>query len=196
MVILLDPGHGADTPGKRSPDGLFREYRWNREVMNYIHLYLTVWGFDVRCLVEEERDISLKERVARINDICRIEGKDNIILLSIHSNAAGNGRDWQEAKGWSCYTTKGTTGSDRVAECLYDAFEKEFPERKIRKDMRDGDRDWEEDFYILKHSVCKAVLLENFFYDNREECSFLLDEKNKVRIARAVLEGIKKYTTI
>lgn len=32
MTILLDPGHGSDTPGKRSPDGHFREYAYNRHL--------------------------------------------------------------------------------------------------------------------------------------------------------------------
>lgn len=32
MKILLDPGHGSNTPGKRSPDGRFLEYRFNRDI--------------------------------------------------------------------------------------------------------------------------------------------------------------------
>ena len=30
MKILLDNGHGFDTPGKHRPDGHFREYAYNR----------------------------------------------------------------------------------------------------------------------------------------------------------------------
>ena len=30
MKILIDNGHGVDTPGKRSPNGVLREYAWNR----------------------------------------------------------------------------------------------------------------------------------------------------------------------
>lgn len=30
MKILIDNGHGRETPGKRSPDGTLREYAWNR----------------------------------------------------------------------------------------------------------------------------------------------------------------------
>ena len=32
MKILIDNGHGIDTPGKRSPDGVLREYAWNRQI--------------------------------------------------------------------------------------------------------------------------------------------------------------------
>lgn len=32
MKILIDNGHGLMTAGKRSPDGLFREAFYNREI--------------------------------------------------------------------------------------------------------------------------------------------------------------------
>ena len=193
MKILIDPGHGIDTPGKRSPDGLFREYLWNRQVADLILEGLVSAGVDASLVVTETNDVSLRNRVNRVNTICNKVGASNVILVSIHANAMGNGIEWMNAKGWSCYTSKGSTKSDQIAECLYDAFEAEFPERKIRKDMSDGDRDWEENFYVLQKSKCPAVLLENFFYDNREECAWMLQEETKRRIASAAVKGIIKY---
>ena len=193
MKVLIDPGHGIDTPGKRSPDGLFREYLWNRQVADLILEGLVSAGVDASLVVTETNDVSLRNRVNRVNTICNRLGASNVLLVSIHANAAGNGSAWMNAKGWSCYTSRGKTKSDQVAECLYDAFEAEFQDRKIRKDMSDGDRDWEENFYVLEKSKCPAVLLENFFYDNREECAWLLQEETKKRIASAVVKGIIKY---
>lgn len=193
MKILIDPGHGIDTPGKRSPDGLFREYLWNRQVADLILEGLVSAGVDASLVVTETNDVTLRNRVNRVNTICNRLGASNVLLVSIHANAAGNGSAWMNAKGWSCYTSKGKTKSDQVAECLYDAFEAEFQDRKIRKDMSDGDRDWEENFYVLQKSKCPAVLLENFFYDNREECAWLLLEGTKVRIADAIVAGLKKF---
>ena len=193
MKILIDPGHGIDTPGKRSPDGLFREYLWNRQVADLILEGLVSAGVDASLVVMETNDVSLRNRVNRVNTICNRLGASNVLLVSIHANAAGNGSAWMNAKGWSCYTSKGKTKSDQVSECLYDAFEEEFQDRKIRKDMSDGDRDWEENFYVLQKSKCPAVLLENFFYDNREECAWMLQEETKKRIASAAVKGIIKY---
>lgn len=193
MKILIDPGHGIDTPGKRSPDGLFREYLWNRQVADLILEGLVSAGVDASLVVTETNDVTLRNRVNRVNTICNRVGASNVLLVSVHANAAGDGSAWMGAKGWSCYTTKGKTESDSLAECLYDAFEAEFPERKIRKDMSDGDRDWEENFYVLQKSKCPAVLLENFFYDNREECAWMLQEETKKRIASAAVKGIIKY---
>ena len=193
MKVLIDPGHGIDTPGKRSPDGLFREYLWNRQVADLILEGLVSAGVDASLVVTETNDVSLRNRVNRVNTICNRLGASNVLLVSIHANAAGNGSAWMNARGWSCYTSKGKTKSDQVAECLYDAFEAEFQDRKIRKDMSDGDRDWEENFYVLQKSKCPAVLLENFFYDNREECAWMLQEETKRRIAGAAVKGIIKY---
>ena len=193
MLILIDPGHGIDTPGKRSPDGKFLEYLWNRQIADLLLDRLMIMGIDASLVVTETNDISLSTRVQRVNKVCSKVGASNVILLSIHSNAAGDGSKWMSAQGWSCYTSKGETKSDLIAECLYDAFETEFADRKIRKDMSDGDRDWEENFYVLQKSKCPAVLLENFFYDNRDECAWLLKDETKERIADAIVKGIVQY---
>ena len=193
MLILIDPGHGIDTPGKRSPDGKFLEYLWNRQIADLLLDRFMRMGIDASLVVTETNDISLATRVQRVNRVCSKVGASNVILLSIHSNAAGDGSKWMSAQGWSCYTSKGDTNSDVIAECLYDAFEAEFAEKKIRKDMSDGDRDWEENFYVLQKSKCPAVLLENFFYDNRDECAWLLKDETKERIADAIVKGIVQY---
>ena len=193
MLILIDPGHGIDTPGKRSPDGKFLEYLWNRQVADLLLDRFMIMGIDASLVVTETNDISLATRVQRVNKMCSKVGASNVILLSIHSNAAGEGSKWMSAQGWSCYTSKGDTKSDVIAECLYDAFEAEFAEKKIRKDMSDGDRDCEENFYVLQKSKCPAVLLENFFYDNRDECAWLLKDETKERIADTIVKGIVQY---
>lgn len=193
MKILIDNGHGEDTPGKRSPDGRLREYLWNRQVAELVVEKLKERGWEASLLVPEAGDVSLGERVRRMNAECGREGNLNVLLVSIHVNAAGNGANWMSARGWSAYTCKGQTRSDLLAECLYDAAEREFAGMKIRKDMTDGDRDMEEDFYILKRSKCPAVLTENFFMDNREDCDFLLSDEGKRRCASAHVEGIISY---
>lgn len=193
MRVLIDAGHGIDTPGKRSPDGAFREYLWNRQVADQVCEMLRDRGVDAQLVVTETNDVSLRTRAMRVNRVC---AADDAILLSIHSNAAGNGSKWMNAKGWSCYTTKGETRSDSLAECLYDSFERAFPDRKIRKDLSDGDRDWEENFYIISKTRCPAVLLENFFYDNKEECRWLLDPVTMFRISQAIVVGVLIYLSM
>ena len=109
MKILLDPGHGLNTPGKRSPDGKFHEAIYNREIARRIVADLLDRGYDAELLVPENEDIPLSERVRRVNAHCQALGKSNVILISIHVNATGNGSKWLNASGWSCYTCKGQT---------------------------------------------------------------------------------------
>lgn len=196
MRVLIDAGHGIDTPGKRSPDGSFREYLWNRQVADLVLARLRAIGMSADLVVTETNDISLRTRAMRVNKVCDREGASNVILISIHANAAGNGKSWMSATGWCCYTSRGKTGSDALAECFYKAFAKAFPEKRMRRDLSDGDSDQEADFYILAKTRCKAVLLENFFFDNKEECVWLLREDTKERIADAVVTGLKDYLKI
>ena len=68
MKILIDNGHGENTPGKRSPDGLFREYKYAREIAVAIERELISHGYDVERVVRETIDVPLEERVRRINE--------------------------------------------------------------------------------------------------------------------------------
>ena len=193
MLILIDNGHGHNTPGKRSPDGKFLEYAYNREIATRIVADLTDRGYNAQLLVPETEDIPLTERVRRINAHCNTLGKSNVILISIHVNAAGNGTKWLNATGWSCYTSKGQTTSDLIAECFYAAAKKNFPGRRIKTDYSDTDPDWEENFYILRHSLCPAVLTENFFMDNPQDLEFLQSRAGKQAIIDTHVEAITEY---
>ena len=193
MKIFIDNGHGLMTAGKRSPDGQFREPFYNREIARRVVSDLRDRGLDAELLVPEDDDISLAERVRRVNTACFLLGKQNVILVSIHVNAAGNGSKWRNATGWSVYTCKGQTESDKLAECLCQAAIKNFPGRRIRTDISDGDMDWEEGFYILRKSLCPAVLTENFFMDSRDDIEYLKSRAGKQAVVDTHVEGIVEY---
>ena len=75
MKIFIDNGHGIDTPGKRSPDGKFREYLYNRIVARRVTAKLQALGYDAELLVPEDNDVSLKERCRHV--IRRISHGEN-----------------------------------------------------------------------------------------------------------------------
>ena len=39
-------------------------------------------------------------------------GIQNVIIVSIHCNAYGNGTTWTSPRGWSAYTSRGQTPAD------------------------------------------------------------------------------------
>lgn len=193
MKILIDNGHGLETPGKRSPDGRFKEAIFNRQIARRITEILTDNGYDAELLVPENEDISLKERCQRVYQKCINLGKDNVILVSIHANAFGNGRQWTQPSGWSVYTSHGQTKADALATCLANAAKKYVPAMKLRGDWADGDIDYEENFYILKHTPCPAVLTENGFFTNEKELQFLESHLGQQAIVDLHVEGITEY---
>ncbi|MCS2601713.1 MULTISPECIES: N-acetylmuramoyl-L-alanine amidase [Bacteroides] len=194
MKILIDNGHGENTPGKRSPDGKLREYLYAREIAESVERALRAKGYDVERIVHEIIDVPLAERARRVNEICARYGATNVLLVSIHCNAAGNG-EWMSARGWSAYTSKGKTKSDELATMLYEEAEQNFAGQKIRRDNSDGDPDWEENFYILVKTKCPAVLTENFFQDNKEDVAFLNSDEGKQAIIKTHVDAIIKYVT-
>ena len=189
-LVILDAGHGIDTPGKRSPvwsngTQLF-EWKFNRNIVDYIIGYLEVANISYVKLIEESQDISLKERVDRINTIYK-ENKDKykVYLISIHGNAADNA---PTANGIEVFTSIGETKSDTIAEVFYSKLKNLGWKMRPNRSNKGGK---EENFYILKNSHCPAVLTENGFYTNEEECKKMLEFYWQKQIALAHYKAIQ-----
>ena len=175
MIVLLDNGHGAlinnnyQTPGKRKDwgnDGIIYEGEFNRAIVNGIIEQLTFYNIPYVNIAPEYRDVTLQTRVSRANKY----PKNKSFYLSVHSNAGGG-------NGSEMFTSPGDTKSDKIATIFGEEFEKEFPNRKLRKDLSDGDLDKERRFFVLTKTRMPAVLTENFFMDNFEEFRDLLNTR-------------------
>lgn len=191
LTVILDAGHGKETPGKRSPkldngNCLF-EWKFTREVCNKIYCLLQSEG--IKCIIanKDDKDYKLSERANNINNLYNKEKKHGrlAIMISVHGNAAGCG-DWKNACGWEVFSTKGTTNSDKLAKCFCNVFKNIFPDKRLR-----GHK--EENFTIIYKTNCPCVLTENFFYDNKEECELMLSEEGQMKIAELHVEAIKEY---
>lgn len=191
MKILVDNGHGVDTKGKQSPDGSLREYKWAREVARMVCDLLQAEGYDASLLVPEEKDIALATRCARANKY----NKKTTLLVSIHINASGSDGKWRKARGWRIFTTRGITEADTLAEYIWQAAKATFKAPLTVGSYSNAKygHDWENDFYIIKKSYCPAVLIENFFMDNHEDCNYLKTNLAKATCAEVVVAGIKAY---
>ena len=192
-VILLDNGHGEETPGKRSPDGKFREYAYTRKIAKKVQERLKAEGYDCRLVTPEENDIKLTERCKRVNKICAAEGAGNVVLVSIHNDAAPqkHADGWENARGWSAWAyTSASESSHRLADCLMQAAKAEG--LKIRLQYVDKSY-WTANYYILRHTACPAILTENLFQNNRDDVEFLTSEKGIEAIVNLHVNGIKKF---
>lgn len=211
LYVLLDNGHGNNTLGKRSPklaNGTqFFEWEFCRDVVDILYERLKDHPQFVPIKITPEKtDISLSTRVRRINQYCNKYGAKNCIMISVHVNAAGNG-GWMTGRGWSAWTTKGVTISDKLAECLYigadfviknnkkyvDSFKNQTKQHPIREDKSDGDRDYESNFTVIKGANCAAVLTENFFMDNKEDVEYLMSTTGLNDVVGIHFKGIETY---
>lgn len=187
LVIILDPAHGEEVAGKRSPDGLFREYKWSREVLKELKYKLKQKGYEVFETNASDREIGLTKRADNANKIQR----KNKLVISLHSNAASNGQ-WSNARGYSIYTTKGQTKSDEYAQIFLEELKRAFPEIKGRFDLSDGDLDMEENFTILQKTTCPAILIEWLFQDNKEDVKLLMDQATNSKLVDTLIIAIDK----
>ena len=185
MKVIIDNGHGVDTPGKRSPiwdDGTrLYEYEFNRDIAKRLAIELRRNNIECVFLVTELEDVSLKDRARRAN--AYYAKNPDSFLVSIHANAGGG-------TGWEVFTSRGETRSDKLADAFVLSAEVNLPDFKIRKDYTDGDADKEANFYILRKTLCPAVLTENLFMDNERDCRFLMSDEGREAVVKLHVDAI------
>ena len=191
MIVLLDNGHGIETPGKRSPDGRLREYKYTREIVKGISEKLKSLNITSVILVPEDEDVGLSKRAERANKYAN----EDSILISVHCNAAGAGDQWMKGTGWEAWTTIGQTESDTLAHYLYEAATERLGGKfRIRKNSnRIGEEDFEKNFTVIFKAKMPAVLTENLFQDNKQEVEFLLSDEGRQAIIDLHVDGIVNY---
>lgn len=195
MKILIDAGHGIGTLGKQSPDGRLREYAWARDVAQRLETELKAKGYDVQRIVPEINDVSITTRCNRVNAICKQVGAKSVVLVSIHNNAAGNG-SWGTAKGFSVFVSKNASSNSKK---LASIFTDEGVARNVMGNRSvPAEKYWtwswtKADIGILKGTACPAVLTENGFMDNKDECAYLLSEKGKQDFVDLHVAALEKY---
>ncbi len=191
MTVLIDNGHGANTPGKCSPDGRLKEYKSAREIAKLIVDCLKAKGVNAILLVPEENDISLKERCRRANKYCEKYGAKNVLLVSIHHNAAGADGKWHEASGFSSHVSLNASGrSKTLAQYLWS----EALMQGLKGNRRVPDVKYiAQNLAICRDTRCAAVLTENLFQDNKDDVAFLLGDEGKSKMAAVHVTAITEY---
>lgn len=203
-LYIFDPGHGGlingkyQTAGKRSPkfpDGkvLFEGVN-NRDNVNRIMAKFKENGLDCVDIVDSQLDISLGERVRKANALSKTR---KCVYISVHSDAAGDGVTWHPASGISVWTSEGQTKSDVLASLVIDELQEKFGTSiKWRFQNADGDEDSEENFYVLKNTVCPAILCELGFHTNEAETKRMTTTEFKDKIVNAVYEAALSWEKI
>lgn len=206
VVIAIGTPHRLREPGKQSPDGSLRECVYGREIASEVAAKLQAMGY--KCVIDympldlpkqmqspmadQERQRELAMRVNFVNELCRQNGKQNVIYVCIHVDASPPvDNKWHQANGWSVRVgTKASAKSKLLADCLFDAAEAHG--LKMRRPSKEQ-KYWPQALYVLNRTDCPAVLTENLFQNNQEDVDFLLSDEGRHAIERLHVEGIIKY---
>ena len=197
-VWIFDNGHGGvidgvyQTSGKRSPiwsDGsVLYEGEFNRAIVKRLMALCKANNIDAVNLVDTEEDVPLSYRTDKANSIAKSSDKP-CIYVSIHANGFSD----ESANGWEVYTSPGETKSDGIASILFEKAVREFKGEYMRQSTSDGDPDKESNFYVLVNTTMPAILSENFFMTNYDNChKYLMTEEGRDRIAKIHFEMIQQ----
>lgn len=189
LLFLLDPGHGIDTKGKRSPgkksvnDGRpgIMEWEFNRDIVNRIIEQSEPMGIQCVDIVVQKESIPLKERVRRANELNETH---RCIFISEHANAAGV-IGWNKASGHKVfYPRRDSPESKFLAEQL--SLRMDILPLKSRGIKQAG-------FTVLKKTNMPSVLTENGFMTNKKDCELLSSSTGRDEIARAHVLALMDY---
>lgn len=191
FILILDNGHGSNTPGKCSPDRTLREYAWTRIMTDLIAKKARARGIRTEIIVPETTDVPLATRSARANALARKHGLKKCLFLSIHINAAGADGRWHDATGFSAWVAPNASQHSKSFAAIITA---EMKARGLGGNRAANPLGyWTANFAVIRRAACPAVLTENLFQDNKQEAKYLLSPQGQDTIADAHVAAVEKY---
>jgi N-acetylmuramoyl-L-alanine amidase len=175
MKIMIDAGHGPNTPGKRSPDGM-REFEFNSRVADVMKAELAKYeGVTVYFAHDHKRDVPLKERTDRANAL-KVD-----LYFSIHANAnTGKMGAWGGIDTF-IYTTN-PAGARKLAEVV---------QRNLIAATGLRDRGVKtQNFHVLRETNMTALLVEHGFMDSTTDLPKLKSDNYRVLCAKTNVKSI------
>lgn len=191
FILILDNGHGSNTPGKCSPDRTLREYAWTRIMTDLIAKKARARGIRTEIIVPETTDVPLATRSARANALARKHGLKKCLFVSVHINAAGADGKWHDATGFTAWVAQNASRNSKTFARLVTA---EMKARGLGGNRAPNPLGYHTaNFAVIRRADCPAVLTENLFQDNRTEVRYLLSPQGQDTIAEAHVAAIEKY---
>lgn len=189
LVIILDPAHGEETAGKRSPDNKFREYKWSREICIKLEAALKLSGFDVEWTTMRDNEPGLSYRKNYATNLEVLEGQTKF-LLSMHNNAAGTGLNWMSARGYEAYAYNETGTSAQMGKIILQSIQEYFPNLKMRPGAT-SNLVKSANLTVLMGSGYNGILFEWLFMDNKEDVALLEDENTNAKLVEALVKAME-----
>lgn len=179
MRICLDAGHGINTPGKRSPDGM-REWVFNSAVANYMKAELTKYqGVEIMFAHDPtgKVDVPLKTRTDKANN-----WKADL-YVSIHANAnTGKMGDWG---GIDTFVFNNVGHAVKLAAVVQKNLITATQLRNRGVKIAN--------FHVLRETKMPAILIEHGFMDSYTDLPHLKSESYRKKCAESNVKSIVQY---
>lgn len=185
-VIIIDPGHGGKDPGKIGVNGanedevnlaISLKLKEQLEMMNY-KVILTRDKDDDLCAGDFSKKEDLNNRCYIINKAYQ-ENKSTI-MISIHQNSYSDGGVW----GAQCFYYAGSDKSKVIADSLQQGFNTMI-NVGAEKNASESDS-----YYMLKKTLCPAVIVECGFLSNWSEAEKLVTDDYQQRIVDIIVSNL------
>lgn len=189
-VIVIDPGHGGNDPGKVGVNGA-KEKDINLAIALTLRDYMEKEGYEVVMTRDtdtglyEETD-SNKKRADMRNRVKLIEESNPILAVSIHQNSFSQ----ESSHGAQVFYYESSIEGKKLAKVM---------QQTIKDYITDGNHRMEKAntaYYMLKKSKCPLVIIECGFLSNYREAELLITTDYQTKMAEAIRDGILKYLTL
>lgn len=178
-LIALDAGHGLNTAGKQTPDGI-KEWTLNDKVRDKVVAMLS--DYDVDFIFPDSNDGEYDESLASRRSLYISENVD--VVVSIHHNAYKG--TWGTATGVEVFVDKNSTAADtKLASLIY----KRLPEYTGLKGRGIKKANW----YIINQNKIPAVLVEGGFMDTKKDYAVITSDDGQTGYAKAVAEALIEF---
>jgi N-acetylmuramoyl-L-alanine amidase len=178
MKIMLDAGHGYNTSGKRSPDGM-KEYEFNRVVAEYAKQFFeTYQNVTISFAHSDLTDVPLQQRTDKANNL-KVD-----LYISIHANAYGSG--WNDAGGIETYVYPQRTQQQ------YNLAQKIQTQLISQTGLRNRGVK-AANFHVLRETYMSAILIEGGFMTNPAEIKLLRSDSYRRNVADAIVKAVAGF---
>ena len=176
IKILLDPGHGGAESGAAGPTG-YPEKDVTLIVTKLVRDQLLAQGATVYMTREENKDVSLQDRVAMIDKL------QPAIAISIHYNSLPDEGDAQNTQGMGAFWYNTQAHSLAVFLHNYVVSQLKRPSYGVFWD----------NLALTRPTTAPAVLLELGFMSNPVEFEWVTNPQEQQKLASAIANGITEW---
>ena len=179
IKIALDAGHGLNTAGKQTPDGI-KEWSLNDKVRDKVVDILS--AYDVEIIHTDNNEGNVDETLS--SRLSKYLNAGVNAFVSIHHNALSG--SWNGATGVEVYTDTTPTNADlTLANCVYNKLVQytALKGRGIKK----------ANFFVINQNKIPAILVEGGFMDSTNDYKVITSDAGQDAYARAVAEGLIEF---